>query len=88
VPLGITGIRDANGTTLSWTAPADLDVRYYRIYRDDNTSWTKRFDRTGAGTDLAITDPNATAAGHRYWLTAVDNDLAESPMAPPEGISP
>jgi Tfp pilus assembly protein PilV len=87
-PQNISGTRDANGTTLTWTAPADTDIRYYRIYRDDNTSFTKRVDRTGTGTDNAITDPNAVAAGHTYWLTAVDNDLAESDMAPAAGISP
>lgn len=87
-PSNILGTRDANGTTLQWTAPPDLDVRYYRIYRDDNTSFTKRVDRTGTGSDNAITDPNATTTSHTYWLTAVDNDLAESDMAPPGGISP
>jgi prepilin-type N-terminal cleavage/methylation domain-containing protein len=87
-PQNVTGVVTADGTTLSWTAPADTDVRYYRIYRDDNTSFTKRVDRTGTGSDTAITDPNATATGHTYWLTAVDNDLAESEMAPPGGISP
>jgi prepilin-type N-terminal cleavage/methylation domain-containing protein len=87
-PQNVAGTRDANGTTLTWTPPADTDVRYYRVYRDDNTSFTERVDRTGTGSDNAITDPNATAAGHTYWLTAVDNDLAESPMAPAGGISP
>ena len=88
LPENITGIRNADGTTLSWTSPADTDIRYYRIYRDDNSSFTKRVDRTGTGADTAITDPNASATGHTYWLTAVDNDLAESAMAPPGGISP
>lgn len=87
-PENVTGLRDTDGTTLSWTAPADTDVRYYRIYRDDNTSFTKRVDRTGTGSDTAITDPNATTTSHTYWLTAVDNDLAESEMAPPGGITP
>jgi hypothetical protein len=88
-PQNVSGTRDAtNGTTLTWTSPSDTDIRYYRIYRDDNTSFTKRVDRTGTGSDNAITDPNATAAGHTYWLTAVDNDLAESDMAPAGGISP
>ena len=45
-------------------------------------------DRTGTGADTAITDPNASATSHTYWLTAVDDDLAESEMAPPGGITP
>lgn len=87
-PENVTGVRDADGTTLSWTAPADSDVRYYRIYRDDNSSFTTRVDRTGTGSDTAITDPNAGTTSHTYWLTAVDDNLAESAMAPPGGITP
>jgi Tfp pilus assembly protein PilV len=89
-PTGITLERTADGTTLRWTAPADTDIRYYRVYRDDNSSWTKRLDRTGSAADLALTDPNATTADpvHCYWLTAVDQDFAESTFAPPEGICP
>ena len=87
-PSNISGTRDANGTTIMWTASPDTDVRYYRLYRDDNTSFTKRVDRTGAGSDVAITDPNAIATSHTYWVTAVDNNLAESEMVPPGGISP
>lgn len=88
MPLNVTAVRDADGTKLSWSPPADTDVRYYRIYRDDNSSWTERFDRTGLGTDKEITDTKAGPGTRRYWLTAVDNDLAESAMAPPAGISP
>lgn len=87
-PLSVVGERNVDGTTIRWTAPADPDIRYYRIYRDDNTSFTKRLDRTGSGTDLAITDPNAVDTSHNYWITAVDGNLAESEMAPPGGISP
>ena len=83
-PTDITLDRTADGTTIRWAAPADGDLRYYRIYRDDNSAWTVRLDRTGSASDLAITDPNATLTdpSHCYWLTAVDNDLAESSFAP------
>ena len=83
-PTGITLERNADGTTLRWTVPADGDVRYYRVYRDDKSSYTVRLDRTGSGADTALTDPNATSSdpAHCYWLTAVDNDLAESSLAP------
>jgi prepilin-type N-terminal cleavage/methylation domain-containing protein len=88
MPTNVTAVRGAEGTTLSWTPPADMDVRYYRVYRDDNSSWTERYDRTGSATDNAITDTKAGPGSRRYWLTAVDGDLAESPMAPPGGIAP
>ena len=83
-PTGISLDRTADGTTIHWSAPADTDLRYYRIYRDDKSSYTVRLDRTSSAADLAITDPNATLTdpSHCYWLTAVDNDLAESDFAP------
>ena len=46
------------------------------------------FAQVSATYASAITDPNASATSHTYWLTAVDNNLAESEMAPPGGISP
>jgi Tfp pilus assembly protein PilV len=83
-PTGIMLERTADGTTIRWAAPADSDLRYYRIYRDDKSSYTVRLDRTGSEADLGITDPNATLTDspHCYWLTAVDDDLAESSFAP------
>jgi Tfp pilus assembly protein PilV len=72
------------GVQLSWPPGADLDgsIRYYRIYRDDNTSYTKRYDRTGTGADVTWTDTTPGAANHTYWVTAVDNQLSESTFAP------
>ena len=78
------------GVRLSWPAASDADgtIRYYRIYRDDNTSTTARFDRTARGTDVEWDDDSATASSRRYWVTAVDDRLAESPFAPPAGVKP
>jgi fibronectin type 3 domain-containing protein len=69
---------------LSWPAATDSDgsIRYYRIYRDDRSSYTKRIDRTGTGADLSWTDDTAGAADRAYWVTAVDDRLAESDFAP------
>jgi Tfp pilus assembly protein PilV len=80
-PQGLTGVRTADGIVLSWSAPADNDIRYYRVYRDDRSSPDARVDRTGSGSENVITDPNAEASGHTYWITAVDQDLAESDFA-------
>jgi prepilin-type N-terminal cleavage/methylation domain-containing protein len=84
-PTAVTATRLAgDGVTLSWPAATDPDgtIRYYRIYRDDNSSYTKRYDRTGTGADLSWTDSTSGAANHTYWVTAVDDQLSESPFAP------
>lgn len=66
---------------LTWTAASDPDgtVAFYRVYRDGNTL-ADRYDVT-AGPELAYTDKGA--AGHSYWVTAVDNRFKESLPAGP-----
>lgn len=84
-PATLTATRlTGGGVTLSWPVALDADgsIRYYRIYRDDNSSYTQRVDRTGSGSTLTWTDDSAGAADHTYWVTAVDNKLAESPFTP------
>jgi prepilin-type N-terminal cleavage/methylation domain-containing protein len=79
------------GVQLSWTASADPDltpIRYYRIYRDDATSFTGRYDITDTGAIVTWSDTSPNASSHRYWVTAVDDHLAESPLGPPGGIQP
>lgn len=89
-PASVTAVRDADGTTLTWTTAGDPDgsIRYYRVYRDDNTVVTARIDRTSSDTDLTLSDAGGAATSRRYWVTAVDDKLAESDFAPPEGIMP
>jgi prepilin-type N-terminal cleavage/methylation domain-containing protein len=83
--VSITSTTDGN--KLTWTAGSDSDgtIRYYRVYRDDG-SIAGRLDRTASGAVLTLTDP-AGGSGHKYWVTAVDNQLAESPFAPSGGIT-
>jgi hypothetical protein len=79
------------GVQLSWTASADPDltpIHYYRIYRDDATSFTGRYDITDTGAIVTWSDTSPNASSHRYWVTAVDDHLAESPLGPPGGIQP
>ena len=78
------------GVKLTWPAATDSDgtIRYYRIYRDDNTTLTARIDRTDTGAVLEWNDDAATASAHRYWVTAVDDHLAESAFAPTGGVKP
>jgi Tfp pilus assembly protein PilE len=78
-----------NGTTiLRWTAasPADPDagdsIAFYRIYRD-GSAYADRYDRTGTGADLTYTDTHPDGVPHIYYVTAVDTQLAESPLLGP-----
>lgn len=89
-PATVSAVRDATGTTLTWTAATDPDgsIRYYRVYRDDNSVVTGRIDRTSNGADLTLTDAEGAATSRRYWVTAVDDKLAESDFAPSGGIVP
>jgi prepilin-type N-terminal cleavage/methylation domain-containing protein len=95
-PNAPTGVRedllvDDGGTvTLAWNVPTDPDgqIRYYRIYRDDNTVYTARYGGTGSGSQSAWTDRDGVPGAHRYWVTAVDDHLAESDFAPAAGFAP
>lgn len=81
---------DSGAITLHWDAPTDPDgtVAFYRIYRDDKSTWTVRYGSTDSGTSLAFTDGDSAQGVHRYWVTAVDNELAESDFAPIGGYVP
>ena len=90
-PASITATAlPGGGVKLTWTAATDSDgtIRYYRIYRDDNLTTSARYDRTDNGATLEWSDDSATASSRRYWLTAVDDRLAESDFAPLLGITP
>ena len=78
-----------NGTTiLRWTAPSPADpdpgdsIAFYRIYRD-GSAYANRYDRTGTGSDLSYTDTQTDGTPHTYYVTAVDTQLAESPLLGP-----
>jgi competence protein ComGC len=79
----------SNGTTiLRWTAasPADPDpgdsIAFYRIYRD-GSAYANRYDRTGTGANVTYTDTQPAGVQHTYYVTAVDTQLAESPLLGP-----
>jgi hypothetical protein len=79
VPGDVTISLDSGGVRLSWQPSTDDGaVRFYRIYRDDNRSATVRYDRTVDGDATGFIDAAAGTAGHRYWITAVDDEFAES----------
>ena len=89
-PRDVSVTLDPEGIRLSWLPSSDDGaIRYYRIYRDDNTSVTVRYDRTLDGEATSFVDAGAGTASHRYWVTAVDDEFAESDFAsPPEVAAP
>ena len=90
-PDAVTAVALAGGgVKLTWKAASDSDgtIRYYRVYRDNNLSTAARFDRTENGATLEWSDGAANASTRRYWVTAVDNRMAESAFAPLLGITP
>jgi prepilin-type N-terminal cleavage/methylation domain-containing protein len=87
-PLALTASTVSIGTALSWSAAAIDDpdpsdrVGFYRLYRD-GVAYGDRYDRTGSGDELTITDDATGGVPHTYRVTAVDTQLAESPFAGP-----
>lgn len=70
------------GATLAWSAVTDQDkddyVDFYRIYRD-GTALSNRYDVIDAkGTSFTWTDPTPGTSSHTYYVTGVDQRLAES----------
>ena len=86
-PGDLAGVRDGEGVTLTWTAASDSDgsIRYYRIYRD-GLAFGDRLDRTSSGTQLSFVDGDPGLSTHTYYVTAVDDKLAESAPAPTDGL--
>lgn len=81
-PTGLTGTRSGSNVTLSWTPPAGGGVDFYRIYKGGREVYVNRKDTAGQGTATETwTDPEWD--GSPYYVTAVSDNLVESPMAGP-----
>lgn len=67
--------------TISWTPSSDSDgtVIFYRIYRDGRAI-ADRYGKTSNGTTLAFTDKSSGGTSHTYYVSAVDDAFAESPL--------
>jgi type IV pilus modification protein PilV len=70
--------------TFTWTGSSDTNpggtVAFYRIYRRNTAgipTIADRYDRTTTASPTTYTDAD-TGTPHYYWITAVDNNLAES----------
>jgi hypothetical protein len=83
-PANPVAVSWSQGTpTITWNAATDSDgtVDFYRVYRD-GTAIGNRIGRTVAGVTQFV-DNNAGGVTHNYWVSAVDNAFAESPLVGP-----
>jgi len=82
-PTGLNAVAEEPGQyRLSWTAPADQDVRYYNLYFSavghPRTEQQRRFASPPAGTSEYL-DWSAPTSGEAYYaVTAVDRQGNES----------
>lgn len=69
--------------TITWAAAGDSDgsVLFYRIYRDGQTT-SARYGKTSDADTLTFSDRAAGATSHTYYVSAVDDNFAESALVP------
>ena len=82
-PGGVT-VTSGVPQTISWTASSDSDgtVLFYRVYRDGQ-ALANRYGKTSNADTLSFTDRDGDGAAHTYYVSAVDDDFAESPVVGP-----
>jgi Tfp pilus assembly protein PilV len=87
-PLGVTA-RAADGSVeLTWTRPEveDVDtgdsIAFYRIYRDGTTYDARYAMWDDPSPTVTFIDGNTGGTLHQYWVTAVDENFAESTPVP------
>jgi hypothetical protein len=68
--------------TISWTASSDSTVIFYRVYRDGQLL-ANRYGKTSNATTLSFTDQDGGGTSHTYYVSAVDDDFAESAVVGP-----
>jgi Tfp pilus assembly protein PilV len=88
-PRLLTASSSGPSTILNWLAPIPADpdlgdtIAFYRVYRD-GTTVADRYDKaTCSGVTCSWTDTRTEGGSHTYRVTAVDDNLAESPFAGP-----
>ena len=84
-PTAPTGVTLTSGVqpTITWTGASDSDgsVLFYRVYRDGQTI-DDRYGKTSDATTLTFSDRESGATGHTYYVSAVDDQFAESALVP------
>ncbi len=88
-PVNLSGTRAGDSVTLTWQRPSPEDpdagdaIEFYRIYRDGK-ALTDRYERWFDPRANPIWQDTRTGGlTHTYWVTAVDENFAESPFLGP-----
>lgn len=77
---GVTaGASASNAVNLAWTAPGNVSVAEYKIYRRDGSG---SYTMVGVSHDTTFVDASASATGTQYEVTAVDQYGRESDFSP------
>lgn len=72
-PGNFMAMAAAGNVELSWEAPADPDINYYKLYRSTDPSFVPSQDNLIATTvDLKYTDKPASLGSYYYVVAAVD----------------
>jgi prepilin-type N-terminal cleavage/methylation domain-containing protein len=87
-PLDVTARAVTGAVELSWTRPPvdDVDsgdsIVFYRIYRDGTVYDARYAVWDDPGASVTFIDGNTGGTPHQYWVTAVDENFAESVAVP------
>jgi prepilin-type N-terminal cleavage/methylation domain-containing protein len=85
-PGAFTVTGDAEGNNvLTWSKPADVGagIDFYRLYRDGTSVSDRYFRVDDDSATVTFTDNRTDGVPHSYWVTAVDNNYAESAFQGP-----
>ena len=82
-PAAPTAVSVAAGAQpeISWTASSSSDVIFYRIYREGQLI-AHRYGKTSDAATHSFIDKDAGGTTYTYFVSAVDNDFAESAVVP------
>ncbi len=81
---GAVTVSTGTPQTITWTASSDSDgsVIFYRVYRDGQAI-ADRYGKTSSADTLSFTDRDGGGTSHSYYVSAVDDDFAESAVVGP-----
>jgi prepilin-type N-terminal cleavage/methylation domain-containing protein len=70
---------------LTWSKPPDVGagIDFYRLYRDGTSVADRYFRIDDDSATVSFTDNRTDGVPHSYWVTAVDNNYAESAFQGP-----
>jgi len=86
-PAGIIAVNTPTGILISWTAPIQLDIKEFKIYRYERGQTPKLLDDVNAKQTLEYLDKQAQQGIlYFYYLTSMDKNNIESKPSSEVGI--